>query len=232
MISVRNYTLGLAFLLVITAGSTAQAQTGESAIYGVTNLDVAPSAANQAIALLKQYRDAALKQAGNAGVILLQEAGWSNRFLIYETWNDQSAYDANEKAAHTTEFRDRLKPIACAPYDRRDYHDIAVGPARAAQGGDAIYMQVHLDVFPPGLVPTLAAVKELAEAARKGDGNLRYDVVQSVKTPLSHMTLFAAWQNRKAFDSYEMSDYARQFRDKVGPLLGSPFDDRLYVLIN
>jgi quinol monooxygenase YgiN len=232
MISIRKYALGLAFLLVITAGSTAQAQTGEGAIYGVTNLDVAPDATNQAIALLKQYRDAALKQAGNAGVILLQEAGWPNRFVIYETWNDQSAYDTNEKAAHTAEFRDRLKPIACAPYDRRDYHFIAVGPVRAAQGGDTIYMQVHLDVFPPGLAPTLAAVKEVAEAARKGEGNLRYDVVQSVKTPLSHMTLFAAWQNRKAFDSYEMSDYARQFRDEVGPLLGSPFDDRLYVLIN
>ena len=46
------------------------------------------------------------------------------------------------------------------------------------------------------------------------------------------MTLFAAWQNRKAFDSYEMSDCARQFRDTVGPLLGSPFDYRLYVLID
>ncbi len=232
MISIRNYALGLAFLLVITAGSTARAQTGEGAIYGVTNLDVAPGATNQAIALLKQYRDAALKQAGNAGVILLQQAGWPNRFAIYETWNDQSAYDANEKAPHTAEFRDRLKPIAGAPYDRRDYHVIAVGPARAAQGGDTIYMQVHLDVFPPGLAPTLAAVKEVAEAARKGEGNLRYDVVQSVKPPMSHMTLFAAWQNRKAFDAYEMSDYARQFRDKVGPLLGSPFDDRLYVLID
>jgi hypothetical protein len=29
-----------------------------------------------------------------------------------------------------------------------------------------------------------------------------------------------------------MSDYARQSRDKVGPLLGSPFDDCLYALIN
>jgi quinol monooxygenase YgiN len=93
-------------------------------------------------------------------------------------------------------------------------------------------MQVHLDVFPPGLVPTLAAVKAVAEAARKGEGNLRYDVVQSVKPPLSHMTLFAAWQNRKAFDDYEMSAYGRHFRDTVGPLLGSPFDDRLYGAIN
>ena len=228
----RKYALGLIFLLAIAPGSTAKAQTGEVAIYGVTNLDVAPRATNQAIEALKQYRDAALKQTGNAGVILLQEVGWPNRFMIYETWNDQSAYDNNEKAAHTAEFRDRLKPIALAPYDRRDYHVITVGPVRAAAGSDTIFMQVHLDVFPPGLAPTLVAVKDVAEATRKDESNLRYDVVQSVKAPMSHMTLFATWQSREAFDDYEMSDHAREFRDKVGPLLGSPFDDRLYVLID
>jgi quinol monooxygenase YgiN len=232
MIFPRKCALGLVFLLAITAVSAAQAQTGEGAIYGVTNLDVAPGATNQVIAVLKQYRDAALKQAGNAGVTLLQEVGSPSRFLIYETWNGQSAYDDNEKAAHTAEFRDRLKPIALAPYDRRDYHVITVGPVRTAAGSDTIFMQVHLDVFPPGLAPTLVAVKEVAEAARKDNGNLRYDVVQSVKAPMSHMTLFAAWQGRKAFDAYEMSDAAREFRDKVGPLLGSPFDDRLYALID
>jgi quinol monooxygenase YgiN len=93
-------------------------------------------------------------------------------------------------------------------------------------------MQLHLDVFPPGIAPALAAVKQVAEAARKGEGNLRYDVVQSVKTNVSHMTLFGTWQSRKAFDDYETAAYGRHFRDAVGPLLGSPFDDRLYVTIN
>jgi quinol monooxygenase YgiN len=200
----------------------------------VTSLDVAPDEAAQGVALLKQYRDGALKQAGNLGVTLLQEAGWQNRFLIYEGWEDQSAYEANEKAAHTAELRDKLKPIAGAPYDRRNYQVISVGAARAAAGGDTIYMQLqlHLGVFPPGIDATLAAAKAVAEAARKGEGNLRYDVVKSVNAPTGHMTLIAAWQNRKAFDTYEMSAYARQFRDTVGPLLGSPFDDRLYLPIN
>jgi quinol monooxygenase YgiN len=223
---------GLVFLLAIVAASGAGAQSGGDAIYGMTALDVAPGATSQGVALLKQYRDAARKQAGNREVTLLQEADWPNRFAIYEGWNDQSAYDANEKAAHTLQLRDRLKPIAGAPYDRRDYKVISVGPAHAAAGGDTVYMQLHLDVFPPGIVQTLAAAKAVAEAARKGEGNLRYDVVGSVKPPLSHTTLFAAWQNRKAFDAYENSAYARQFRDTVGPLLGSPFDDRLYVPIN
>src|SRR5271166_4472376 len=126
----------------------------------------------------------------------------------------------------------RLRPARSATYRCKAARRADLGPQRPRIRGMSVYMQLHLDVFPPGLAPTLAAVKDVAEAARKGEGNLRYDVVQSVKTPLSHMTLFAAWQSRKAFDSYEMSDYARQFRDKVGPLLGSPFDDRLYVLID
>jgi quinol monooxygenase YgiN len=225
--------IGSALLLAIAAGSAprAQAQAGADAIYGVTSLDVAAAAATQGATILKQYRDATRKQAGNFGVDLLQEIGRPNRLLIFETWKDQAAYDANEKSAQTSELRDQLKPIAGAPYDRRDYHVVSLGPARAATA-DAVYMQVHLDVFPPGLVPTLAAVKLVAEAARKGEGNLRYDVVQSVKPPLSHMTLFAAWQSRKAFDDYEKSAYGRRFRDTVGPLLGSPFDDRLYATIN
>lgn len=222
---------GAAFLLALAAGS-AHAQAGPDAIYGVTNVDVAAGATAQGVAALKQYRDATRKQPGNVAVELLQEIGAPYRFMMFETWKDQAAYDANEKAAASGELRDKLKPIAGAAYDRRDYHVVSVGPARAAAGPDAVYMQVHLDVFPPGLTPTLAAVKTVAEAARKGEGNLRYDIVQSVKQPLSHMTLFAAWQNRKAFDEYESSNYGRHFRGTVGPLLGSPYDDRLYATIN
>ena len=229
---VARCLLGFALLLATAANSTAQVQTGSEAIYGVTTLDVAPDAASQGVALLRQYRDGALKQAGNTGVTLLQEVAWPNRFAIYEGWKDQAAYDANEKAAHSAELRDKLKPIAGVPYDRREYHVIAVGPSQPAAGADTVYMHLHLDVFPPGIDATLAAAKAVAQAARKGEGNLRYDVVRSVKPPQSHTTFLAAWQNRKAFEAYENSAYARQFRDTVGPLLGSPFDDRLYVPIN
>jgi quinol monooxygenase YgiN len=219
-------------VFVATTYSTANAQSGGNAIYDVTALDVAPGAVAQGVALLRQYRDGALKQAGNMGVTLLQEADWPNRFVIYEGWTDQSAYEANEKAAHSAQLREKLKPIAGAPYDRREYQVIAVGPSQPPAGPDTVYMHLHLDVFPPGIEPSLAAAKAVAEAARKGEGNLRYDVVKSVKPPQSHTTFLAAWRDRKAFDAYESSAYARQFRDTVGPLLGSPFDDRLYVPIN
>jgi len=224
-------TCGFAVGVFAAAHSAANAQSG-GAIYGVTTLDVAPGAAAQGVTQLREYRDGALKQAGNTGVTLLQEADRPNRFVIYEGWTDQSAYEANEKAAHSAQLREKLKPIAGAPYDRREYQVIAVGPSQPPASAATVYMQLHLDVFPPGIEPTLAAAKAVAEAARKGEGNLRYDVVKSVKPPQSHTTFLAAWRDRKAFDAYESSAYARQFRDTVGPLLGSPFDDRLYVPIN
>ncbi len=219
-------------LVAAAAPSAVHAQSGSDAIYGVTALDVMPGAADQGVALLRRYRDGALRQPGNMGVTLLQEAGWPNRFVVYEGWKDQSAYEANEQSVHSSELRDKLKPMAAAPYDRRAYHVVAVGPAREPAGPDAVYMQLHLDVFPPGIDKTLAAAKAVAEAARQDESNLRYDVVRSVKPPQSHTTFIAAWRDRKAFDAYESSAYARQFRDTVGPLLGSPFDDRLYVPIN
>jgi len=154
--------LGLAFLLApmlpLLAASDARAKTTGTAIYGVTALDVAPGAAIQGVALLKRYRDGALKQAGNMGVTLLQEVEWPNRFIIFDAWKDQAAYDANEQAAHGAQLRDKLKALGGAPYDRRDYHVISVGPAETAAGSDIIYMQLHLDVFPPGIEATLTTL--------------------------------------------------------------------------
>ena len=46
--------------------------TNAAPISGVTALDVAPDATSQGVALLRQYRDGALKQAGNrASPVLL-----------------------------------------------------------------------------------------------------------------------------------------------------------------
>jgi quinol monooxygenase YgiN len=222
---------GLVIAVAIMTASAARAQTAPDTVYALTTFDVSPSATLQTIALLTQYRDTARKQAGNMSVDLLQETGLLNRFAIHESWSNRSAYDANEKAPQMAALRDGLKSLAGAPLDRRTYRPLSIGPTRNAASG-AVYMLLFLDVFPPGLIPTLAAVKDAAVAARKGEGNLRYDVEQEGGGLGNHMIFYAAWQRRDDFDSYEKSDYARHLRDVVGPLLGSPYDDRLYALLD
>jgi quinol monooxygenase YgiN len=215
---------------LLLAAPAAFAQTPPDAVFVVTALDVAPGQAAGGIAVLKTYREAARKQAGNLGIDLLQEDGAPIRFMVYETWRDRSAYEANEKAPALAELRNKLKAIAPAPYDRRDYKTVSVGPAKTAAG--AVSMLAHCDVVPPFLDKTLAALKEVAEAARKGEGNLRFDVVQTIGEPRSHTTLYGVWQSRQAFDAFEAANYARRFRDTLGPFLGSPLDDRLYALVD
>jgi quinol monooxygenase YgiN len=224
-------TLILTCLLGLGLMATAPVARAQT-IYSVTALDVTAGSAAQGVAILKQYRDATRKQPGNMGADVLQESGRPNRFVVYETWTDQAAFDANDKAAGLTELRDKLKAVADVPYDRRAYRAIAVAAAKPPAGPGAVYLQVHLDVLPPGVERTDAAAKVLAEAARKGDGNLRYDVLQSTRNPGNHHTIFAVWQSRTDFDAYEMSGSALRFRDVIGPLLGSPYDDRLYALVD
>jgi quinol monooxygenase YgiN len=223
---------GLVIAVTIMTASAARSQAGPSTVYTLTTFDVSPSATTQTVALLKQYRDAVRKQAGNISVDLLQETGLSNRFAIHERWSNRSADEANEKAPQMTALRDGLKPLAGAPLDRRTYRPLSIGPTRNAGSGGAVYMVLFLDVFPPGLIPTLAAVKDAAVAAREGAGNLRYDVEQEGVGLGNHMIFYAAWQNRNDFDAYEKSGSTRHLRDVVGPLLGSPYDDRLYALLD
>jgi len=222
----------LAIAVAIIAAPAARAQAGPDTVYALTTFDVAPDATPRTIALLKQYRDATLRQGGNISVDLLQEIGLPNRFAIHESWSDRSAYDANDKAPQMAALREGLTPLAGGPPDRRTYRPFSIGPARNDGSAGAVTMVLFLDVFPPGLTPTLVAVKDAAAAARKGEGNLRYDVEQEGRGIGNHMIFYAEWQNRHDFDTYEKSNYARHMRDIVGPLLGSPYDDRLYALLD
>jgi quinol monooxygenase YgiN len=227
--------LGLACLLApgVRAQQPAPAAPPSAGpIFSVTSVDVGADAAAQAVALLKQYRDAARKAPGNQGADVLQEMGAPYRFAVYESWADQAAYDANDKAAPSKELADKLKAIAPAPYDRRAYRTVSVAAAKAPKGPGAVYLHVHLDVLPPGIGQTQESGKQLADASRKGEGNLRWDLVQSTRGAGNHHTIYGAWQSRKDFDEYLSSRAELKFRDTIAPLLGSPYDDRLYTLLD
>lgn len=228
--------------LAAFAGHAPRARAAESApqesapfkpvsptIFGVMAVDVAPEGAGRTAALLKRYRAAAARQPGNRETVVLQQIDQPGRFLVYEEWTDQAAYEANEKAPHTAEFCNRIEPVDLTPCDRRNYFVQSVGARGAAPGRGGIYMMAQIDVLPRNVDVVSAAVRRSADALRGAGGNLRFDVVGSVELPTNYLTVFSTWKSRRAFDEYEMSPAARAFRDAVGPYLGSPFNDRLYI---
>ena len=213
-------------LAMMPLGFAAHAQTAAGALHVVTYVEVAPESAGAAVTLLRQYRDAALKEGGNERSEIAQEISRKNRFVIMEIWKDQAAFDAHGKAAAVTSLRDKLKSIQAAPYDERIHNGFAVGPnAPPAKG--AVYVVSHVDVPPPRKDDVIAALNPLAEGSRKSDTNARFEVVQQTSRP-NHFTVIEAWKGQKAYDARIVAAPQLTFREKLGPMLGALYDERIY----
>ena len=195
----------------------------------VTYVDGQRSSINEASALLQQYRNATVNENGNLGTLLLRETSRPNRFVIVEAWNDEPSFQAHERAPHVTEFRTRLAAIHNSPNDQRVHHAFDVGTTRQHDPGMR-YVVTHVDVPPPRREETEALLKNLAERSRNDDGNVRYDVFQQTSRT-NHFTVFAVWKDDKTFASHDVQQHTRQFREALGPMLGAPYDERLYDMV-
>src|SRR5436190_5337948 len=72
--------------------------------YVVTYVEVMPTATANGVALVRQYRDTARKEAGNLRANALQRIGQAHQFVLLDAWNDQAAADAHAKADATAQF--------------------------------------------------------------------------------------------------------------------------------
>jgi quinol monooxygenase YgiN len=226
--------LSLLALPMALAATGSNAQTPpppiEGPVYIATYLEVVPTAVKDGGGLLKQYRDASRKDAGNQRMELVQEIGRPTRFVLLAVWTDQKAFEAHGKAAHTAQFRDKFKSVHAAPYDERVHSGMAVADKGAVRGG-SIVVVTHVDVPPPFKDTTVPLLQQLAEASRKDAGNQRFEVQQQGNRP-NHFTVVEQWADQKAYDAHVMAAHTRQFRDKLGPMSGALYDERLYRAVD
>jgi quinol monooxygenase YgiN len=199
-------------------------------VYVATYVEILNASVKDGGKLLAQYRDASRKENGNMRAEVAQETARPTRFVVLETWKDQAAFDAHGKSAGTTTFRDKLKAIQAAPYDERIHVSLNVGAIDALGKGGVIVVS-HVDVPPPRKDDCIAALNPLADASRKGAGNQRYEVQQQSSRP-NHFTVVEAWKDKKAYDGSRSGEAQRGFRDKLGPMLGALYDERLYQVVN
>jgi len=225
----RNLRLfALTTIALGAAGSNAQTPPPaiEGPVYVATYVEVLPTAIKDGSALLKQYRDATRKDAGNQRAEVVQEANRPTRFVVMTIWGDQKAFDAHGKAAHTAQFRDKLKAVHATPYDERVGSGMAVAAKDSLKGGSVVVV-THVDVPPPSKDTVIPMLQQLAEASRKDAGNQRFEVQQQASRP-NHFTVVEAWADQKAYNGHVLASHTRQFRDKLGPMSGALYDERLF----
>lgn len=223
--------LGIA-MLAFSSGASIRAQTpAGDAVYAVSYVDVAPSGRSRMIAALKQYRDASRKDAGYVRVDLLEQVGRPGHFAVIEAWRDPQALEAHGSAAHLKQFRDAIQPVRVSGYDERPYRSVSVASPRAAASGQAVHVVAHVDIAAGGAkIDAPGMLRRLAEASRSEQGCLRFDILQHVMRA-NHFTVVEVWQNQDALDAHAATAHARQYRDELQPVSGSPLDERVYKAI-
>jgi quinol monooxygenase YgiN len=222
--------VGLAALALATVRPTHAEDPVNTPLYVVTYFDVAPTAAAETAVLARQHAEASRKEAGNLSFEMFEEIGRPNRFAILEAWRDKPALEAHGAAASTGAFSDKLKPLLISGTGARLLSAFAVAAPAGQPSAGTVYVLTHVDVPPPQKDQAIELQKALAAAARKDDGNLWFDVLQQNDRP-NHFTLFEGWRDRKAFDASISAVHTKEFRQKLNPLEGALYDERLYQAV-
>jgi quinol monooxygenase YgiN len=222
------------FAMTVAAGLMAEIASANaqdaSAAYVVSYIEVAPSSARNAAAVLRALRDTSRKEAGNSGFEILQRIGQSQQFAILEAWRDTRTQAVHAAAVGTAQLRDKLKPYLAAPIDERLHTGFVVGQPKVSRTG-SVYVLTHVDLIGAKKDEGLAAIKQLGIDSAQDAGILRYDVLQQGSRP-NHLTLVEMWRGKTDLEKHEVAAHTRKFRELLLPMSGSLYDQRLYRAIN
>jgi quinol monooxygenase YgiN len=102
-------------------------------------------------------------------------------------------------------------------------------PASASSLKDALFVVSHVDLIPEGLAAAKPALLQYAADSRKDPGALRIELLEQADRP-NHFTIVSVWASEKAFNAHLAAPHTKEFRAKIQPALGSPFDERFHHL--
>jgi quinol monooxygenase YgiN len=216
-------------LLIGTVLFGAQAPP-DSAAYSVAYVDIVPASRTAAIAAMKQYRDRSRKEDGFERIELFEQPARPGHFCIIETWANSKDLDAHAASANTKDFRTKIDSMRLSDYDQRSYKTLSLGAAHNDGSGRGTFVITHVDIGGQG---TNAAdlLRNLAEASRKEEGNLRFDVLQHAMRA-NHFTVIEEWQTAKAMEAHAAAAHTKEYRNSLGPIAGSPLDERVYKAVD
>ena len=93
-----------------------------------------------------------------------------------------------------------------------------------------LYVVTHIDVTPDYAADTAKAVAQFAIDSRKDSGCVRFEALRSTER-MNHFELVEVWSTKQKFEAHQAQEHTKQFREKIQPGLGSPFDERLYNVL-
>ena len=106
----------------------------------------------------------------------------------------------------------------------------AAPPAAPVQPAGPVHVVTFVDITPNNRVPGTDLSKQYVADARRAAGIVRVDVLAQTNRP-NHLVVYEVWQNLAALEAHEAAQSTKDFRAKLLPMLGSPFDQRLHYAV-
>ena len=201
----------------------------DSTAYTVAYVDIAPASRTAAIAAIKQYRDASRKEDGFQRIDLFEQAGRPAHFCIIETWANNKDLDTHAASANAMGFRASIDSMRLSDYDQRPYKTLSLSIAHNDGSSRGTFVITHVDIGGQG-ANAADLLRKLSETSRKEEGNLRFDVLQHAMRA-NHFTVIEEWQTAKAIEAHAAATHTKEYRNSLGPIAGSPLDERLYKAV-
>ncbi len=102
--------------------------------------------------------------------------------------------------------------------------------SHAQAPSDKLYVVTHVDLTPNYVEDGTKLLQQFAAESRHDPGVVRFELLED-NGRHNHFTLVEVWENSKAFDAHEAAEHTKNFREKLQPMLGSPFDERLHHIM-
>lgn len=105
------------------------------------------------------------------------------------------------------------------------------GTSGAQSPADKLFVVTHVDLTPNNLAEGSKLLKQFAADSARDPGVIRFELLEDNGRG-NHFTMVEVWENSKAFEAHEAAEHTKSFREKLQPMLGSPFDERLHHIVN
>lgn len=102
-----------------------------------------------------------------------------------------------------------------------------LSPAASPAMAEPIRVSVNVDIMPEHLDEGLAALKDYVAEAAKDPALQAIELSQRIDAP-NHFILDLRLADKERYDAHIQSAYARKFRERLFPCLGSPWDERFF----
>jgi len=105
------------------------------------------------------------------------------------------------------------------------------GDSRHDDRSDRIVVITHLDVIPTFVEQAQPVIENFVVDSRNDPGVEAFIVISWTPTT-NHFQLIEVYRNQRAFDAHNLAAHTQAFRNELASLLGTPYDQRKYSLVN